>query len=311
MVQGVAGEDNEATACTPMRAVPRWGFKLIGKRALESELRESSVYELQKFQSRLLTAGRVLSLVARRLPGRADRAAIVADELEQEWAGLLHDAECSVRGVQLPPERMGRFTEAPPPPAAYATRTSVASGTAVGCVSRSVRAQLLLAMYHGRTITGATSHTFGHRDSFGSVIADALEDKMTIALRDGDAWTDGPRLYELEDLGPLPPGALGYARTKAATICRAGRDMEFHQLAHAVHLSGSTAAWLRSLDVRSAPQPSPTRGVWDADGWFRPWGVALCDWWADKSRREQRQWLRDHGRAVVRGPSGLYRYFSR
>ena len=135
-----------------------------------------------------------------------------------------------------------------------------------------------------------TIPTFGHRDTFGPLIDDCLENKQTISLRDDDAWTHGPRIDELDLDGPLPPGALGYVRTRAATICRAGRDIEFHQLAHAVHVSGDTAAWLRHLCMPSVPVVSPTRGVWGADGWFHPWGVALCDSWREKTRREQREW---------------------
>ena len=136
-----------------------------------------------------------------------------------------------------------------------------------------------------------------------------MENKQTIQLRSDDAWMDGPCVDELELVGPLPPGALGYARTRAATICRAGRDMEFHQLARAVHLSGSMDGWLRHMCGLRAPCVSPTRGVWGADGRWHPWGVALCDWWGDKTRREQRDWLRARNRAVERTSTGLYRYF--
>ena len=78
---------------------------------------------------------------------------------------------------------------------------------------------------------------------------------------------------------------------KAATICRAGRDLEFHQLADAVHLAGDSSAWLQreaaTLGVEP-PEASPTRGVWGADGMFHPHGVALCDWWNSMSNQARR-----------------------
>ena len=57
------------------------------------------------------------------------------------------------------------------------------------------------------------------------------------------------------------------------------------------------------------PSASLTRGVWDAHGRLHVHGVALCDWWCEKTRSEQRAWLRDRGRAVERSSGGLYRYF--
>jgi hypothetical protein len=212
-------------------------------------------------------------------------------------------------GHTLPPERAGRHTHMPPPTARYTSRATSAAGVAPVDVPRERRTAMLLALYVGRTITGATSPTFGHRDSFGKHIADCLENKMMIELRDDDGWVAGPCVDELDLIGPLPPGALGYIRTRAATICRAGRDIEFHQLAHAVHASGSIAQWLRRLRAPCPPVESPTRGVWGADGRFHHWGVALCDWWAEKTRRAQRQWLRDRGRAMERTDTGMYRYF--
>ena len=175
-------------------------------------------------------------------------------------------------------------------------------------------ATLLLAMYAKRRVTGATSQTFGHVDTFGKVISDGLENKVCIALHDNGGWAEGPQLCDLPAEGPLPPGALAYARVKAATICRAGRDLEFHQLADSVHLSGETAAWLERVaqDRGVAPPPvSPTRGVWGPDGLFHTAGVALTDWWVTKSNRARRNFLRAHGRAVQMGPNGLYRYFAR
>ena len=106
-------------------------------------------------------------------------------------------------------------------------------------------------------------------------------------------WLEGPRLSDLQHTGPLPPGALGYACAKAATICRAGIDVEFHQLAGAIHLFGDGVAWLaREARKRSVePPPLPLRGVWGADGIFYPLGVALCDWWRSLTARGQRRWL--------------------
>ena len=303
---------DEPITSSPMVAVPRWGYKLEGGRALRhlEHVSDASLYEMQKFASRLVSAGRVLAFVASRIPEHAEGAGRVAAELEEEWAGLELDAECEARGVPLPPERIGRFTVEPPPAAPHATRGAVHTGEAALPVPRRRRIAMLLALYIGRVITGATSQTFGHRDTFGKKIRDCLENKQTIQLRDDDAWVDGPRFEELPLVGPLPPGALGYARTRAATICRAGRDMEFHQLAGAVHMSGSVHVWVQHVGAASPPQPSPTRGVWGADGWFHPWGVALCDWWAEKTRREQRAWLRDRARPVERTSTGLYRYYA-
>ena len=142
-------------------------------------------------------------------------------------------------------------------------------------------ATLLLAMYAKRRVTGATSRSFGHEDTFGKVVDDGLENKVCIPLADAGGWAEGPKLWKLDEVGPLPPGALAYVRVKAATICRAGRDLEFHQLAGTVHLSGDTEAWLKTVadDLKVAPPPaSPTRGVWGADGLYHPAGVALTDW---------------------------------
>ena len=99
-------------------------------------------------------------------------------------------------------------------------------------------------MYAKRRVTGATSRSFGHEDTFGKFVDDGLENKVCIPLDDAGGWAEGPKLWTLEQVGPLPPGALAYVRVKAATICRAGRDLEFHQLAGAAHLSGDTEAWL-------------------------------------------------------------------
>ena len=134
---------------------------------------------------------------------------------------------------------------------------------------------------------------------------------QTIVLRDDGGWAAGPNLSSLQEVGVLPPGALGYVRTKAATICRAGLDIEFHQLSRAVHLAGNVAAWIRSLSmpVNVAPLPSPTRGVWGPDGFFYVEGVALCDWWREKSPREQRAWLLANARPVQR-VGRIFRYFT-
>ena len=174
-------------------------------------------------------------------------------------------------------------------------------------------AKVLLAMYAKRQVTGASSPTFGHKDTFGKEVDDGLENKVTIKLREGGGWEAGPKMWDLPAEGTLPPGALAYVRAKAATICRAGRDLEFHQLADAVHLSGETAAWLERVAQERgvAPPPvSPTRGVWGPDGLFHTAGVALTDWWVSKSNRARRNFLRARGRAVQMGPHGLYRYFS-
>ena len=73
---------------------------------------------------------------------------------------------------------------------------------------------------------------------------DGLENKLTVITAAAVGWLEGPRLSDLQHTGPLPPGALGYACAKAATICRAGIDVEFHQLAGAIHLFGDGVAWL-------------------------------------------------------------------
>lgn len=70
----------------------------------------------------------------------------------------------------------------------------------------------------------ATERTYGHRDRTGKERCGDLEWKVTYELEADDAWTAGPLLEALPDFGMLPAGALGYVRTKAATICRAGRD---------------------------------------------------------------------------------------
>ena len=173
-------------------------------------------------------------------------------------------------------------------------------------------AKVLLAMYAKRQVTGASSPTFGHKDTFGKEVDDGLENKVTIKLREGGGWEAGPKMWDLPAEGPLPPGALAYVRAKAATICRAGRDLEFHQLADAVHLAGDSSAWLQSEAAKRGvepPEASPTRGVWGADGVFHPHGVALCDWWNSTSNRARRDFLRAHGRPVQMGANGIVRYF--
>ena len=157
------------------------------------------------------------------------------------------------------------------------------------------------------------SRSFGHEDTFGKFVDDGLENKVCIPLDDAGGWAEGPKLWTLEQVGPLPPGALAYVRVKAATICRAGRDLEFHQPAGAVHLSGDTEAWLKKVadHLKVAPPPaSPTRGVWGADGLYHPAGVALTDWWASKSNAQRRSFLQARGRAVHMGNNGILRYFS-
>jgi hypothetical protein len=173
-------------------------------------------------------------------------------------------------------------------------------------------AKVLLAMYTKRQVTGASSPTFGHKDTFGKEVDDGLENKVTIKLREGGGWEAGPKMWDLPAEGPLPPGALAYVRAKAATICRAGRDLEFHQLADAVHLAGDSSAWLQSEAAKRGvepPEASPTRGVWGADGVFHPHGVALCDWWNSRSNQARRNFLRAHGRPVQMGANGIVRYF--
>ena len=103
--------------------------------------------------------------------------------------------------------------------------------------------------------------------------------------------------------------ALGYVRTKAATICRAGRDFEVHQLCDDVHLSADTTAWVRSVGATEGPRDVRMRGVWGRDGRFHPCGVALCDWWERLSNRDRRRWLLDRNRPRQLGRDGLYRYF--
>ena len=111
-------------------------------------------------------------------------------------------------------------------------------------------------MYAKRRVTGATSRSFGHEDTFGKFVDDGLENKVCIPLDDAGGWAEGPKLWTLEQVGPLPPGALAYVRVKAATKCRAGRDLEFHQLAGAVHLSGDTEAWLKKVADGKRPVTS-------------------------------------------------------
>ena len=117
------------------------------------------------------------------------------------------------------------------------------------------------------------------------------------------------RMRELPEFGMLPPGALGYVRTKSCTICRAGRDIEYHQLGNSVHLAGDTAAWIAQQSTSAPPRPSMMRGVWGRDERFHPCGVALCDWWEALSNRDRRNWLRERDRPRVIGEDGLYRYF--
>ena len=175
-------------------------------------------------------------------------------------------------------------------------------------------ANVLLAMYTKRQVTGASSPAFGHKDTFGTEVDDGLENKVTMKLQEGGGWEAGPRMWDLPSIGPLPPAALAYVRVKAATICRAGRDLEFHQLAAAVHLAGDSSAWLRreaaTLGVEP-PEASPTRGVWGADGVFHPHGVALCDWWHSKSNQARRDFLQSHQRPIRMGQGGILAYCSR
>ena len=98
---------------------------------------------MQKFASRLVSAGMVLAFVASRIPEHAEGAGMVAAELEEEWAGLELDAECEARGVPLPPERIGRFTAEPPPAAPHATRGAVHTGEAALPVPRRRRIAML------------------------------------------------------------------------------------------------------------------------------------------------------------------------
>ena len=164
-----------------------------------------------------------------------------------------------------------------------------------------------------RNFTGASSPAHGHKDTFGAHVSDGLENKVTIGLGDGRGWEAGPRMWELPAVGRLPPGALAYVRVKAATICRAGRDLEFHQLADAVHLAANPSGWLERAVGPGVepPEPSPTRGVWGADGVFHPHGVALCDWWHLQSNAARRAFLRARNRPVQMGANGLLRYFNR
>ena len=69
------------------------------------------------------------------------------------------------------------------------------------------------------------------------------------------------------------------------------------------------ACWLRGYADVQPPPASLMRGVWDSHSRLHVHGVALCDWWYEKTRAEQRAWLRDRGRAVERSSGGLYRYF--
>ena len=138
-----------------------------------------------------------------------------------------------------------------------------------------IHARVHCCTFHSR----ASSVAHGQVDTFGDAVADAFENKMTIAMRDNTGWVTGPRLENLPDIGLLPAGALGYVRTKAATICRAGVDVEFHQLSGAVHVAGDAERWVERVSTEYAACPPDrfmTRGVWGADGIFYPCGVALC-----------------------------------
>jgi hypothetical protein len=283
-------DDEPDVAASPAHYVPRWGFKLEGAVAITKVSRPSSIFEMQKFASRLLSAGRVIQFIARRLPAE-------------------HTFAAARVGEPVPPERSSPrcATDAKPADAMHVTRSQPTAAH----VPREVLQHLLLALYAKRQITGGSSAVYGHVDTFGGEVDDDLENKQTIQLRDDDAWCSGPHLGDLPDVGLLPGGALGYARTKAATICRAGRDMEFHQLSRAIHLSGDTARWVAAWCESGVPTPmaSETRGVWGADGYFHPFGVALCDWWETYSARRQRAFLHAHGRQLVLQPNGLYQYF--
>ena len=186
---------------------------------------------------------------------------------------------------------------------------SVTPGTP-SCVQAGAKA--LMGMCMKRNFTGASAAVHGHKDTFGKHVSDGLENKVTIGLGDGCGWEAGPKMWDLLAVGPLPPGALAYVRVKAATICRAGRDLEFHQLADAVHLAADASAWLKQAVPPGVepPKPSPTRGVWGADGVFQPHGVALCDWWATQTNEARRAFLRSRGRPVQMGSNGIPRYFS-
>lgn len=239
----------------------------------------------------------------------------------------------------MPAERATRHTPAAAPAPAHATRGSSAQ------LPRHVLAKLLLAMYAKRHFTGATSAVAGHFDGFGREVEDDLENKMTLDLDGRFRWS-GVRLDELPLTGLLPPGFLGYARTRAATVCVVGRDLEFHQLARAVHLSGNTQRWfaLRTVVARAfvgwasqahvvcrgllatglrerptqallerqtfAPHEEATlRCAWGSDGACNLRGVALCDWWEGKSSVQRVRFLRANGRPVVRGPGGIVHYY--
>ena len=172
----------------------------------------------------------------------------------------------AVTPAECPPRlRLGAWLRREPPdPAAQGVGPGDAA-TAERDLPRELLALLLLALCGKRRFTGATAPVYGNRDALGPEVANGLENKLTVVL-------EGPRLHELPRDGPLPPGVLGYVRVKAATICRAGRDVEFHQLAGAVHLAGDGEAWLaRVAAERSVPAPPlPTlgngRGLLDGRG---------------------------------------------
>ena len=167
---------------------------------------------------------------------------------------------------------------------------------------------------------------------------------MTIDLDKRFRWFGVP-LDELPLTGLLPPGFLAYARTRAATVCVVGRDLEFHQLARAVHLGGNTQRWfaLRTVVARAfatlaananlgcrglpatgtgerstqallerqtfAPHEKATlRCAWGSDGACNLRGVALCDWWEGRSSEQRVRFLRAHNRPVRR-VNGIVQYF--
>ena len=317
--QGVRDVDAEDVAASPARQVPQLGWYADGSRVLKKLDRPSSTFEAQKFASRLVSAARVIVFACSARdkagtslpPDETANARVVATELLDEWGELLDDGRQLQSGGRFAPERVTRHTPtgaAVAEPAARAHKTRAA--TAERDLPRELLARLLLALYSKRRFTGATAPVYGHRDAFGNDVADGLENKMTIVLEEA-GWLEGPRLHDLPRDGPLPPGALGYVRVKAATICRAGRDLEFHQLAGAVHLAADGEAWLaREAAKRGVPAPPlPTRGVWDADGVFQPVGAALADWWRNKSAVDRRLFLLGSGRPAVLGQNGLYLYF--
>tara|TARA_B100000795_G_scaffold19785_1_gene13239 strand:+ start:159 stop:1199 length:1041 start_codon:yes stop_codon:yes gene_type:complete len=303
-----------------------------------------SLYELQKFMARLIDAAAVILLLPKMIdPEHSDKAVGPAAAIVAEWLGLQESGRRMQMGKfdeggEMPAERTTRHTPAAAPAPAHATRGTSAP------LPRYVLAKLLLAMYAKRHFTGATSAVAGHLDGFGREVEDDLENKMTIDLDARFRWS-GVLLDELPLTGLLPPGFLAYARTRAATVCVVGRDLEFHQLARAVHLGGNTQRWFAlrtvvacafatlalnaNLSCRGLPatglgerstqallerqtfapaEKATLRCAWGSDGKCNLRGVALCDWWEARSAVQRVRFLRAHGRPVHL-VNGIVQYF--